>query len=336
MSDSIDNGYTKGVGIDIGTMNLVAARQKGTEVDVNRIRDAFLDLPHSAKRMLRLSDVSFVERDDELLLLGDHALEMANIFGREARRPLSEGLISSKEIDSVEVLGFLIQSILKDPIEPNEVCCYSVPAAPVDKDRDIIYHKGVFARIISSLGYKPMACNEAMAIIYSECASTGFSGLSFSFGSGMTNVALSINTIECLTFSIARGGDWIDKGAAQSLGQTQARMCTIKEQGFDVGQPEGREQEALSFYYKELISYSLDVVVREFEKIRDKFVFSKPIPIIISGGTSKATSFHSLFLNVFATKRDKFPIRINTIRTARDPLNSVAKGLLIQAMQEYV
>ena len=71
-----------------------------------------------------------------------------------------------------------------------------------------------------------------MAIIYAETAKEGFSGLAMSFGSGMTNVALAINTIEGLSFSIARGGDWIDGGASRSIGSTQARICAIKEKGF--------------------------------------------------------------------------------------------------------
>ena len=54
-----------GVGLDIGTMNLVAAR-RGTEgVSHVRMRDAFLDLPSSAKKMLKLAKTSFVERDDD-------------------------------------------------------------------------------------------------------------------------------------------------------------------------------------------------------------------------------------------------------------------------------
>ena len=33
-----------GVGLDLGTMNIVAARQGGSGIDIRRIRDAFLDL----------------------------------------------------------------------------------------------------------------------------------------------------------------------------------------------------------------------------------------------------------------------------------------------------
>ena len=35
----------RGVGLDIGTMNLVSARRSGKAIDTRRMRDAFLDLP---------------------------------------------------------------------------------------------------------------------------------------------------------------------------------------------------------------------------------------------------------------------------------------------------
>ena len=79
-----------GVGLDIGTMNIVSARRtEGGTVETSRMRDAFLDLDSGAKRMLKLSGVNFIDHgDDGIIVVGDAAMEMANVFGREARRPL--------------------------------------------------------------------------------------------------------------------------------------------------------------------------------------------------------------------------------------------------------
>jgi hypothetical protein len=41
------------------------------------------------------------------------------------------------------------------------------------------------------------------------------------------------------------------------------------------------------------------------------------------------------FQGVFESKRKRFPIVIKEIRQAKEPLNAVAYGLLIQALQEY-
>ena len=326
----------KGVGLDIGTMNLVSARRGAKGVETRRMRDAFLDLPPNAKKMLKLSGANFIEREDDVLILGDAALETANIFGQEARRPLSAGLISPSEVDSLEVLGLLVKHVLGEPVEKNEVCYFSVPAAPVDKlGQDVVYHQGVFERIVSECGYEPYPSNESMAIIYSETASDGFSGIALSFGSGMTNIALAVNTIEGLCFSVERGGDWIDAGAARSVGSTQARICAIKEQGIDLNNPLNRDQEAIAFYYKNLIEYAIDNIAKQFKLIQGQFALPKPIPMIISGGTSLAGGFMEFFTKVFEKKKKRFPIEVSEIRHAGDPLNAVAHGMLVQAMQEY-
>lgn len=325
-----------GVGLDIGTMNLVSARRTAKGIETRRMRDAFLDLDPGAKKMLKLSGVNFIERNDEILIVGDAALETANIFGREARRPLSAGLLAAGELDAMEVLALLVKHVLGDPAEPNEVCYFSVPASPVDApDRDVIYHRGVLERIVTECGYDAIPSNEAMAIIYAETAKEQFSGLSISFGSGMCNVALAVNTIEGMTFSVARGGDWIDAGAAKAVGSTQARMCALKESGIDLMKPVGREQEALALYYKSLIEYCLDSVATQFAKIKGQFALPKPIPLVISGGTSMAGGFKEFFEQVFERKRKRFPIEISEIRQSKEPLNAVAQGLLLQAMQEY-
>jgi hypothetical protein len=327
---------TLGVGCDIGTMNIVSARRGSKGIESRRVRDAFLDLDPSAKRMLKLSGVDFFDRNGELLIVGDKALEIANVFGKEARRPLSQGLLAAGEIDALEVLGLLMKQVLGDPAAPNEACYYSVPAAPVDApDRDVIYHRGVLGRIVTECGFRAVPSNEAMAVIFNETAKDGFSGVGISFGSGMTNVALAVNTIEGMSFSVARGGDWIDAGAAKAVGSTQARMCALKEGGIDLMKPIGREQEAMAVYYKNLIEYTLDNITAQFARVRGQFSVPRAIPVVVAGGTSLAGGFINFFGEVLETRRKKLPFEVSEVRHAKDPLGAIAHGLLLQAMQEY-
>ena len=342
MSADKDSKTILGCGLDCGTMNFVSARRGATGVETKRMRDVFLNLPIKSRKMLQLSQTSFVERGDELLVLGDAALETANMFGKNPRRPLASGIISPKEAQSLEVLALLIKNVLGDPRVKDEACYFSVPAEPIDQpDRDIIYHRGVLEKIIRECGYRPFASNEGMGIIYSETAVEGFSGIAMSFGSGMTNVALSLNTIEGLTFSVARCGDWIDSGAAQSVGSTSAQVCAVKEQGVDLNHPAGKNaqevriQNAIVFYYQALIEYVLDQITERFKSIEGKFTLNKPIPLIISGGTSMAGGFMEFFTKVFDERRKRFPVEISEIRSAKEPLNAVAYGMLVQAMQEH-
>jgi len=333
------SGYNPGCGLDVGTMNLVAARQTGDgqSVETKRIRDAFIDLDLEAKKTLRLSKVDYVEKDGQLIVLGDSALNMANLFKREVRRPLSRGVISAGELDAQQILSLLISNVVGEPVKPKEHCFYSVPAAPVDdENQDIIYHQEVFRKILAELGYTPHPMNEAMAIIYSQCAEENFSGLAVSFGSGMGNIALAYQTVKGMDFSVARGGDWIDTHAAKATGSTSARMCTIKEKGVDLANPKNRDEEALALYIRSLIKYVLENIAIQFKKVQSSLDLPEPIPFIVSGGSSRAGGFMEVFTDEFAAvKKRGFPIQISEIRSAKDPMTAVAEGLLVLAVEEY-
>lgn len=326
-----------GVGLDIGTMNIVAARQSADgSVETHRIRDAFLDLEADAKRALKMSKVDYVEKDGILVVIGDSALTMANIFKREARRPLSRGVISAGELDAQEILSLLTGNVLGKPSVEKEHCFYSVPAAPIDDPgQDIIYHTQVFKKILTEHGYTAHPTNEAMAIIFSQCAAENFSGLSVSFGSGMCNVALAYQATMGMEFSVARGGDWIDSHSAKNVGKTASQMCALKEKGIDLLAPETRDQEAVVFYIRSLIDYCLQNITAQFKKVQGTVDLPEPIPFVVSGGTTKSGHFVDIFKEEFERIRKRFPIQISEVRHATDPMTAVAEGLLILASQEH-
>jgi len=320
-----------GAALDAGTMNFVAARRVGKVVRTARIRDAFIDLPLDNKRMLRLSNVSHMEMDGRLLVIGDEALETANLLNREARRPMSGGMITAGEIDAQRVIGVMIKQLLGDPRKEGEKCCYSVPAPAVDvAGSDTTYHSVVLGRILKELGYIPEPANEASAVVFSECVADNFSGIGISFGSGMTNICLQYNAMSALEFSLGRGGDWIDNNAAKAVNSTSARMCAIKEGGIDISKkPPTLEGEAISLFIESLIDYSITAIVKQFSKAKRDIVVPKPIPLIVSGGTSMAVGFLDKFKERFQANQKNFPIQVSEIRPAKDPMTAVAQGLLL-------
>ncbi len=334
-----NKSYRPAVGLDIGTMNLVSARRTDTnKIETVRVRDAFIELDMEAKKTLRMSSIDFVELGGRLLVIGDSAMNLVNLFKKELRRPLSRGVIAAGELDAQQVLSVLVKHVLgAQPITPGEHCFYSVPAAPIDEpEQDILYHTEVFRKILTEHGYRPHAMNEAMAIIFGQCSKEKFSGISVSLGSGMVNVALAYQTVSGLEFALSRGGDWIDTHAAKALGSTSARMCALKEKGIDLTSTnKTREEEALSLYIRSLIKYCLDNIAIQFRKVQSVLSLPEPIPFVISGGTSLAGGFLDVFKQEFDEIQKKgFPIQISEIRPATDPLTAVAEGLLVLAAEE--
>ena len=325
------------VGIDLGTMNILSARQVGDKISTIRVRDAFIDLEPDAKKQLRLSKVDFVEIDDQVIVIGDSALTMANLFKRDIRRPLSQGVIAAGEKQAQQILSLLIKHVLGEPVRPGEHCFSSVPAAPVDLEgQDVVYHTEIFRKIITEHGFTAHPMNEAMAIIYSQCAAETFSGLAVSFGSGMANVALAYQTVKGLEFALSRGGDWVDNHAAKACGTTASRMCALKEKGVDLLKPTNREEEAISLYIRSLIRYCLENITVQFKRATSTIDLPDPIPFIVSGGTTKAGNFETVFKEEFQSIQKKgFPIAISEVRMATDPMTAVAEGLLVLAIEEH-
>ena len=328
-------------GLDIGTCNIVgASRDDNQQLQVKSIRDAFFDLENEpqVKNMLGMSKINFIEAGDTLYIIGDPALVMANMFRREMRRPLSQGVLSPGESEAEKVLSILVETILGKAKNVNETCFFSVPAASIDRQMDIIFHQAMFTKLITNLGYKALPLNEAAAIAYSNAAKEGFSALTLSFGAGCINVCLMYQTMIGLTFSISRSGDWIDESAARVTGSTAGRIMALKEKGIDLmdlsqGDPKNaREREAIQVYYKSLVMYALDSIKKEFARRKSGFELPTAVPVILSGGTALARGFRDFFTTAFDLVKDKFPFQVSEIRMASDPLGDVAKGLLIAAM----
>jgi len=322
-----------GKGLDVGTANFLAAvRDDDGSITVRRERNAFLDIDgdvHSRSMLTRL-DVPYVVRDDRFLVIGAAAFDLANVFGRPTRRPMKDGLISPQEIDALPMMQLIVNKVLGEPAAPKEPVFFSVPAESIDKDNNIIYHQGLFSGMLTKLGYNPTPMNEGHAVTFAELAADDFSGIGISFGGGMVNVCVSYKTIPALTFSVARGGDWIDDNAAKVLGIPSSKVTFIKESGIDIRSPQGREQEAIAIYFRNLISYTITNIKNRFKNGQDMPTFHEPVEIVCAGGTSMINGFIEVFRDEF--QKIKFPIPVREVRLADEPLHSVAKGCLVAAI----
>ena len=64
-------------------------------------------------------------------------------------------MISTKEIDSVDILAVMVKELIGT--SNGGRCCYSIPADPIDNEMNVIYHQNVFGRIINELGFQAEA-----------------------------------------------------------------------------------------------------------------------------------------------------------------------------------
>jgi actin-like ATPase involved in cell morphogenesis len=185
----------KFVGLDPGTGNIKMALPDGGGVKTFSIRNVFYEVPkdESSREMLKRLKAPVFEIDGRTYLAGNEAFQLATIFGKEVRRPMQSGVINaaSENQSAVPMIGAMIERLLKEAGVPEGgVCGYSCPADPVDTEIDSILHKTLIESVLRRLGWTPKLILEGHAVVFSELEAEDFTGIGFSMGAGMMNVAV--------------------------------------------------------------------------------------------------------------------------------------------------
>jgi hypothetical protein len=329
-------GALKGpIGLDIGTANIVVAQNRGKDIRALRQLNAFFTVPYSniTKRTLLRDEVIFFEKDKKLYVLGYSAEDFANTFGGNTRKPIESGLLNPKENESISVIRAIISRFIQGPQTKNEKICFSVPGEPLDRPASVVFHESIIRMHLKSLGYSPIPINEGLAVILSELSSKNFTGIGISMGGGMCNVCFAYLSVPVITYSIQKGGDYIDRMVGSSIGESPTKVKEIKEQGLDLTvEPKDRIEIGLHVFYDDLFSglvKSLQQVLGSSDNIPR---LSMAVPVVLSGGTVIPRGSRERFEKALSNVR--LPIRISDIIIAQKPLYATAKGALTMAMTE--
>jgi len=294
------------------------------------------------KRMLKRQKIPFVEKAGKVHIVGQHAFNYAQIFSTtELKRPMSQGLLNPKERDALPVLNAIIGELL-GKAKKDETCVYCVPAKPIDQTREVSYHEDVLKQIIEQYGYDVKVIEESVALAYEGLVDNELTGIAISMGAGMCNICVMYQGMSSLSFSVARGGDWIDENVANDCGVTKAKVISIKEnsQNLDLTKSsindiyqEGSDEyniiNAIRSYYGALINYLMTNLAHQFNNAESVPNFPNPIPIVFGGGTSLVKGFLQVVGEQF--NQDEFPIQISDIKLVEDAHTAVARGCLSEA-----
>jgi hypothetical protein len=73
------------------------------------------------------------------------------------------------------------------------------------------------------------------------------------------------------------------------------------------------------------------LLAKPFSQVRNTPGISRPVPVVLSGGTALPEGFRERFEKALRGL-GAFPLKISEVRLARDPLHSTAKGALVAAL----
>lgn len=338
------------IGADIGTFNLVMCRRddKGN-FTYKREVNAFIEVPTTNRMVFNMMKntvldagtpnerkIPLIERKDAgvAYALGESAVDFAYTMNTELKRPMINGCLNPKEKSSQQIMSIMINGLL-EKVSHFETLYYSVPANAINQETDAEYHSKVLEAMFASFrdekGNKVNAhpINEALAVIYAELGSKQYSGISCSFGSGMSNICYALYGQPIFQFSIVNSGDWLDRQVAKVVGESTTFINQEKMKVDFTKEQDSAVLKAVKVQYEILIAKTVAEIKNGIEKAGTKARTNKPIDIVVAGGVSSPNGFEKLFEK--ALKNANIGIDIGTVTKPSDPLFSVAKGCLIAA-----
>lgn len=323
------------MGLDVGTSKIVAARKKGKDIETAAELNAFIPVPYSrfTETILGQNNIQYYREGDELIIYGTATEKFANMFNADTRRPMSRGVLNPREKFAMPVLEAILQNVIPKARTAGETMAFSVPAAAEGQESDLTYHEATLRNYLDGLGYKSVAINEGLAVIFSELEEENFTGIGLSCGGGLCNGTLAFLSIPSIMFSLGKGGDFIDASVGNVVNEHATRVKILKEESLDLSKaPKDKLDKALHIYYEDLV-LSLSEALRQAISRAEKLPKTdRPMPIVLSGGTAKPRGFKELFDK--SLKSRSLPIEIGQVRMASDPLTATARGALIAAMYE--
>jgi hypothetical protein len=321
------------LGLDVGTCRIVVAQKADQNYQYQAELNAFVTIPRSrlTEGVLKKENIPHTVRNGEIVVHGNEAARFADLLGVETRRPMLNGVINPNEPEGLTPMRQIVLALAGEAKKEGHKICYSVPAAPLGSTANITYPEASIKQLLNELGYEAKSINEGLAVIYGELESSNYTGIGVSCGGGLCNVALAYMSLPVLSFSVPKGGDFVDTNAAAVTGELANRIRITKEGSFHFnGHYADKLLQVLSVYYDDMIQSIVSALREAILASKNVPRLARPIPLVLSGGSTLPGGFRDRFEKI--VQQADLPIAISEVRLAADPLYSTAKGALISAL----
>jgi|SRR5579872_90708 len=323
------------VGLDVGTSRIVAAHRADNDIRYDSQLNAFVAIPYSkiTEAALEREKVPHTSMADEIIVHGNESEKFASLLNAEIRRPMTRGVLDAKEPESLRMMREIISTLLEPGNPDQRTLCFTVPAAPLGAEDSLTYHEMTVKQILTEIGYQGVSINEGLAVVYSELESSNYTGIGISMGGGLCNVCLAYLSVPVLSFSIPKAGDFIDASASAVTGDRANQIRLVKEDSFHFnGFFADKLHQVIGVYYDDMIRSLVGALKDAFARTKNAPKFSRPVPMVLSGGTTLPPGFRDRFEKLLGEQ--DFPITVSEIRMAQNPLHATAKGALVYALSE--
>ena len=332
-SSTSEDVYTQAIGLDIGTSRIMVARSGGKKYEYDAQLNAFFALPWSrlTENLLQRENVFFQVNRNEIVVAGNDAEKLAEVFHAETRRPMKDGVLNPLEPHALDVMRRLVGKLLGKAGVAGQKVFFSVPAPMAGSEGGIRHHQESIRQVITELGYQATPIEEGLAVVFGELSAANYSGIGISCGSGLCNICLAVLSVPVISFSIPRAGDFIDMQAALVTGDMATRLRVQKESGFHLNGMNGdRVNNALTVYYDQVIENLLKSLKDSISSAQKLPKLTQAIPLVLAGGTVMPQGFYEHFRA--ALDANELPVKLSEVRLSAEPLSATARGALMAAL----
>jgi hypothetical protein len=323
------------MGLDVGTSRIVVARSGEDSFRYESQLNAFCTVPYSkmTAKVMEREKVPHTVQGELIIVHGNESEKFADMLNAETRRTMTRGVMDAREPESLNLMRAILSAMLGKAATPEQKICFTVPAAPLGEQENLTYHEATLRQILEELGYSVTAINEGLAVVYAELEASNYTGIGVSCGGGLCNVCVSYLSVPVVSFSIPKAGDYIDSSAATVTGERSNRIRIVKEETFHFnGAFADKTLQVLGVYYDEMIRALVAGLNDAFAKTSNVPKFGKPIPLVLSGGTTMPPGFRDRFEKLL--REQDFPVQLSEVRLAEAPLYATAKGALVAALTD--
>jgi hypothetical protein len=328
-----DKNRIPAVGLDVGTSRIVVARQSEDSYRFESQLNAFVNIPYSkvTETVLLSQNVPHLVEGSRIAVHGNEAEKFAELLKVEPRRPMTRGFLNPQEPESLERITRIIATLCSNGADRPSRLHFTVPAAPVGEQDNLTYHEAALRQVLVDLGYDAKSLTEGLAVVYSELEKSNYTGIGVSCGGGLCNVCFAYLSVPVFSFSIPKAGDFIDSSSASVIGELANSVRIVKEESFHFnGHHADKVHRVLAVYYDDMIRTLVAAIKDQIAACRSLPRLGRPIPIVLSGGSTLPGGFRDRFESV--VKESDFPVEVSEIRMAENPLHATARGALVSAM----
>ncbi len=242
------------VALDFGTHRLKCLRRRFEHLVGRNCRTALSVVPNTeaSRRILENVEVTYAVCDDNLVVLGDSAIDVSRLIQIPSVSPLPDGHVPKNDPPARQVILSLLNAVLPKPEKEGELCCMTVPGgsrqlrrldrqvrnvttkadgddanpeaeqapkrSPKQRSRSFVADDSDDLDFLSHLvrlrGYEPLVINAGMAGILANNSDSYFSGIGIDFGASTCDVSVAVMSEEIGHCNIRKGGNWIDESIA--------------------------------------------------------------------------------------------------------------------------